>query len=164
MVANKTSPRRRGRASKFCGIDLELVCSLAELGATDKQIASALKISVRSVNKYKKIYPDFSQSIKKGKDLADSEVKRSLFQRAKGYEWEETKTVIIKNLAGKVTRKEITKTAKFIPADTAAAFIWLKNRQSWKDRPGENDVANWVEILKQFAAVMKDDQTAGVQK
>ena len=78
-----------------------------------------------------KISKDGQESIKTGKEPADDRVERSLFNRAVGYTYESEKIAI--NAQGEVTR---AKTVEHVPPDTAAAFIWLKNRRKeiWRDR------------------------------
>ncbi|MCO6427132.1 hypothetical protein [Nitrosomonas communis] len=70
------------------------------------------------------------ESINKGKLEADSKVAESLYKRATGYSHPDTH---VSNYQGEITLTEIT---KHYPPDTAAAFIWLKNRQpsKWKDK------------------------------
>ena len=57
---------------------------LAELGATNEQLAEALNISIDTLHQWRLKYPDFSDAIKSGKDKTDDEVERSLLSRAKG--------------------------------------------------------------------------------
>ena len=47
-------------------------------------------ISVETFYKYVKKYPDFSDSLKKGKAPVDVRVENALLKRAMGYEYEET--------------------------------------------------------------------------
>ncbi len=65
---------------------------------------------------------------KKGKEIADAEVAKALYRRALGYEHPD---VHITNYQGEITETEII---KYYPPDTAAAFIWLKNRSGWRDK------------------------------
>lgn len=65
----------------------------------------------------------------------DIEVENALLKRALGFEYEEV-TMEIFNLQDGEQRKHIKKTRKLVVPDTAAAFIWLKNRRpdKWRDR------------------------------
>ncbi len=107
------------------------VYKLCLLRATDKQIADFFNIATGTLHEWKKKYPKFLSSIKDGKEKADSTIAESLYERAKGYSH---KSVHISNYLGKVTKTNII---KHYPPDTAAAFIWLKNRQGWSDQPKE---------------------------
>jgi hypothetical protein len=72
-------------------------------------------------------YPEFCAAIKETRELADSKVEQSLYKRACGLH----KTV------EKITKDgEIIAVKEEVPPDTAAAFIWLKNRKpkDWRDK------------------------------
>ena len=120
-----------GQPTKYKVSYNEDVYKLCLLNSTDKQIADILNISEATLNNWKQEHPKFLESIKEGKEKADSTIAESLYNRAKGYSHEDTH---ISNYKGEITTTEIT---KHYPPDTAAAFIWLKNRQGWSDQPKE---------------------------
>lgn len=103
---------------------------LCLLGATDDQLADFFEVDTATINRWKKSHPEFCESLKKGKDQADSVIAESLYNRAKGYQHEEDK---IFNNNGKAM---VVPTIKHYPPDTVAAIFWLKNRQKehWRDR------------------------------
>ena len=103
---------------------------LCLLGYTDKQLADFFGVNERTINRWKSDYPEFCQSIKKGKEFADIDVVESLYKRATGFDYEE---VELKVVDGKTSKKIIKK--KVAPDSTAIIF-WLKNRQpkSWRDK------------------------------
>ena len=126
-----------GRPSKYSKIDLAQVEIFGELGLTDVETSKALNISKATLTKYKKQYPEFIASLKKGKDVSDQKVVRSLFRRACGYSHPE---VHISNFQGKITKTEII---KHYPPEVAACIYWLNNRRNeWSNqgfRPGDED-------------------------
>ena len=61
---------------------LTLVEGWARDGLTDEQIANNLAISIDTFYKYKKKYPEFSESLKRGKEVVDYEVENALLQNA----------------------------------------------------------------------------------
>lgn len=124
----KTETPELGRPTKYTKGLNSLVYKLCLLNAIDTQIAEVLGISEVTLNAWKKKYPSFFKSIKKGKEQADAEVAKALFHRACGYSHPD---VHISNYQGEIT---ITNITKHYPPDTAAAFIWLKNRAGWKDK------------------------------
>lgn len=75
---------------------------------------------------------NFSRYLKKGKDVVDRQVEKSLLQRALGYSYEETSK---KYEGGVMTERKVTK--KHVPPDTTAQIFWLKNRkpEQWRDKP-----------------------------
>lgn len=103
---------------------------LCRLGATDVQLGDFFGVTEQTITGWKKKYPEFFASIKLGKMDPDDQVERALFQRALGYEHDEDK---IFNADGKPL---VVPTVKHYPPDTAAAFIWLKNRRpaAWRDK------------------------------
>ena len=117
-----------GRPSKINNLDFRQVEILASYGLTDVQMSAAFGITEKTWNNWKSKNKKFFQSVKKGKDLADNQVKKSLYLRACGYSCPEDKVF---NDGGKPL---IVPTIKHYPPDTAAAFIWLKNRAGWRDK------------------------------
>ena len=83
----------RGRKSLFREEYIQLAENYALLGATDDELADFFGVSKQTLNKWKKDYPEFLDSLKRGKDIADSNVASKLYNRAIGYDFEETHTV-----------------------------------------------------------------------
>ena len=111
---------------------LLLVEGWARNGLTDEQISNNLGIAVSTLNEYKKKYPEFSESLKRGKEVIDLEVENALLKRALGYRYIET-TKELNTEGHLVITKEVTKE---VAPDTTAQIFWLKNRkpQSYKDK------------------------------
>ena len=117
----------RGRPSKYKPEYAEQAYKLCLLGATDKDLADFFETTEQTINAWKQQHPDFLESLKNGKEVADAEVAASLYKRARGYQYEE------RTIEG----GELTKTVvKEVPPDTGAAMAWLKNRrpQAWRDK------------------------------
>ena len=61
-------------------------------GYTDKQLANLLSVNPDTITEWKKVYPEFSVSLKSGKDEFDTEVvEKTLLKRASGYTYIEQK-------------------------------------------------------------------------
>ena len=95
-------------------------------GLTNEQIMKNLGIGRDSFYRYKDKYSEFSDALKKGKEVADIEVENALFKRA----IEE-----VKEIDGKKSTY-IKEVVKEMPGDVGAQIFWLKNRKSskWKDK------------------------------
>lgn len=108
----------------------EQVKKLAMLGLTDEQLATYFDVGVVTIRNWKAKYPEFLSALKDGKDHADAEVARSLYQRATGYSHEAVK---IFNDQGSPL---IVPYVEHYPPDTTACIFWLKNRRprEWRDR------------------------------
>lgn len=103
--------------------------SLALKGATDEEIAEAFHISARTLHRWKKTHPELLTALEEGKDVADAKVKRSLYQRAVGYEAKEVTQIIEQDPATGTQRVSKTQvTTKHIVPDTMACMYWLNNR------------------------------------
>ena len=68
--------------------------SLAAMGATNEQIAEAFGVSARTIIRWVKEHESFEKSINEGKHISDAKVIRSLYERAVGFEYTETKKIV----------------------------------------------------------------------
>lgn len=124
-----------GRPTKYDVKYNEQVYKLCLLGATDIELADFFEVSEATINNWKLEYPQFLESIKAGKEIANYTIAESLYERAKG-------CVITKQQAIKVKvdkdseRVEIVDLTETLPPDTTAMIFWLKNRKSaqWRDK------------------------------
>jgi hypothetical protein len=120
----------------------------ATFGAKDKELAEYFEVCEKTLNNWKIEHPLFLQSIKRGKDVYDTnKVEASLLERALGYEHPETKVFMHE---GKVIK--VDDLVKHYPPETAAAAFWLKNRnpKRWRDlkavevTPGGETGGKWI--------------------
>ena len=126
--AKKKKAKKNGRPTKMTAQVKAKAQFLAEKGFTDAEMAEMFDVTEQTINNWKKRYPGFFESIKKGKEIADQRVVMALYERACGYSHPE---IHFSAYEGDVTK---TPHIKHYPPDTAAAFIWLKNRAGWKDK------------------------------
>lgn len=126
MAADK----KTGRPSKYQDAFAEQARKLCLLGHTDAELAEFFEVHESTINQWKLDYPEFSESIKKGKEFADGNVADRLYQRAMGF--------IAPDVDIRVIENQIVETPleKYYPPDTTAAIFWLKNRQKnkWRDK------------------------------
>lgn len=150
----RRAPKKKqvsGRYEKYKPEYIEQAHKLCLLGLVDKELADFFEVSESTLNLWKKKHPEFSESLKKGKVMADAEIAESLHSMAKGYD---TKIE-------KVTKKgDIVELTIHIPAHPISQIFWLKNRQpgKWRDK---QEVDGKVEmqigkITKEDAQVVKD--------
>ena len=132
---------------------LILIQGMARDGLTQQQIADNLGINVDTLIEYKKKYTDFSEALKKGKEVVDFEVENALLKRALGYEYEE------ETYENGVETKRVTKE---VQPDTTAQIFWLKNRKpnNWKDRVETDEdkeaVANASQVIAKIRKVAQE--------
>lgn len=119
-----------GRPTKYKEEYNDQAYKLCLLGHTDEELASFFEVHVSTINQWKIDYPEFYESIKKGKEVADGNVVASLYHRANGYSHPE---VDIKVIEGQIVQ---TNLIKHYPPDATSAIFWLKNRQpkKWRDK------------------------------
>lgn len=116
---------------------LLLVESWTRDGLTDEQIANNLGISKDTFYKYKKEHTDFSDSLKRGKEIVDYQVENALLKRALGYQYKETTIERVYNTEKEKYEMVVTKeVVKEVQPDTTAQIFWLKNRKpkEWRDK------------------------------
>ena len=97
-------------------------------------MSQVVGIAESTFNVYKK-NKRFAESLKEGKEVADSNVEKALYERACGYSHPEEK---IFQYEGKVVRAN---TVKQYAPDTTACIFWLKNRKKYEWRDNQNQVS-----------------------
>lgn len=119
-----------GRPSKYRPEFVEQARKLALLGAIDREIADFFGIAESTLNNWKLEHPEFLESLKSGKEVADDRVERSLYHRAIGYSHDAVKMF---QAGGEVISESYV---EHYPPDTTAAIFWLKNRRpaQWRDK------------------------------
>ena len=138
-----------GRPSKYEPEFAQQAEKLAKLGLTDKELAAFFEVEEKTLNNWKHEHPEFLQSLKDGKEMADARVVQKLFERAMGYEHPETKFFTV-NKGDFVQEIETRETTKIYPPDVTAAIFWLKNRQPsrWRDKQETDMNIGITEVLR----------------
>ena len=119
-----------GRVSEFGPAHLELARAYVRMGITGDGLAKAFGIAPCTLYKWMDLHEDFRKIIETEKFSADSQVAAALFKKATGF------TRLSKKAMQHEGKPVIAEYEEEVPPDTAAAFIWLKNRQPhlWRDR------------------------------
>ena len=100
-------------------------------GHPERALAAHLGISRKTLARYKRRYPAFSESVRRGRAPVDDEVERALLKRALGFSESVTEQRLTREGDVVDCAKEV-----FFPPDVAACAFWLKNRRPdlWSDR------------------------------
>ena len=174
MIVSKGNPRKRytkaGRPGHWKAEMADQVYELALLGYTNQQYADFYKISVKVIEDWVVNNNSFVEARNKGRDIADSKVARSLYERAIGYEYVEKFEA--RNADGNIIRTE--ETVKKVHGDTSAALKWLalRHREKWAvlqqsehtiRYAGEVDVNILQEKLKDKSQYSNDDLKAALK-
>lgn len=133
-----------GRPSKYKPEYNEQAYKLCLLGHTDAELGEFFEVDERTINNWKIDFPDFFQSIKKGKEIADMDVALKLLERAQGATVVRQQAIKMKdtqysNDGKKISEEERIEVVDLIhqeAPDTTALIFWLKNRKStaWRDK------------------------------
>lgn len=132
----KTKPKaKRGRPTKYRPEYASEAAKACAAGATTAQLADFFGVSVRTVDLWRIVHPEFSQALKDWKSFADAQVERTLFERACGYECDE---VDIRVVSGTIVKTPIR---RVYPPDPTSMIFWLKNRQpdKWRNKPTDDE-------------------------
>ncbi|HGY1166557.1 TPA: terminase [Citrobacter braakii] len=126
------------RPTKYQEAYAEQARKLCLLGYTDAELADFFEVSEATINNWKLEHPEFLESIKKGKAVADGDVASTLFNRAIGYTAKEKREE--KTADG---FKEVD-AEKHVPGDVTAMIFWLKNRQKdkWREKHDVNHTSD----------------------
>lgn len=116
----KYKPEYAEQARKLCDT----------MAATDFELATFFGVTLSTLYLWKLKHPDFSDSIKLGKEPANRRVEKTLFERAMGYSQTETD---IRVVGGKIVKTEVV---RHYPPDPTSMIFWLKNRanKEWSDK------------------------------
>lgn len=131
-MSKKKTPKKQkktlGRPTKYKIEYNNIAKSLASRGCKDIEIAEAFQVNEDTIHEWKKVYPDFSEFLKQGKEQFDSgEVENALLKSAMGF----------KRVVQKLDRDGIPiEILEEVPPHPTSLIFWLKNRQPvrWRDK------------------------------
>jgi hypothetical protein len=128
----ESAPRGPGQPEVYDKKYPEQAKKLAQLGATDREVAEFFGVSERTLHTWKHTKPEFLQSLKIGKDTADNRVEQSLYRRAVGYSHDAVRIFMPANAKAPVYAAFV----EHVAPDTTACIFWLKNRRKaeWRDQ------------------------------
>ena len=130
---------------------LALIEGWARDGLTDEQIYTKLGIGKTTFYKLVKEHSELSERLKKGKEIIDYEVEKTLLEKALGGKKTLKKEKVLKD-GKKVSYTEDI----YITPDVTAIIFWLKNRkpEKWRDKVEVENKEN-KETLEKLDEVLK---------
>jgi len=119
-----------GRPTVFKTEHLAVIYKMCELGATDSDLAAAFGVTRGTINNWKKKHSEVFVQIRAGKNDANENVEKALYQRALGYKCDDVKFATFE---GAIT--DAKKFKKHYPPDIGAIKFFLTNRdpERWKN-------------------------------
>ena len=131
MTKSKLPAKRPNhRPSSYKPEFAELARKYCLLGALDVELADFFGVSVWTVMRWARQFPEFCSALKAGKEEGNARTERSLYHRANGYTYEGEKVF---QYGGKIIR---AKTREHVPPDPTSLIFFLKNRapDRWRDQ------------------------------
>jgi transposase-like protein len=126
------------RPTKYCEDYVRMAFEIMSMGATITKLAKILDVNPDTIYDWQKKYPEFSESIKRGRDTFDSEVvEQALIKRATGYHYQ-VKTYQTLGSSNLILVKIVK---KYMPPSFQAIRFWLSNRnpRRWGNKNTEAD-------------------------
>lgn len=152
---NTNNLKAVGRPTKYKPDFIQQAYDLTLLGFTDKQLAEHFEVNEDTIHEWKKVHPEFSESVKRGKSLVDAKVAGALLKRALGFKYDEItfekidgKIVLNNTSTEQIKENEAYKkkvVTKLVVPDVGAQMNWLKNRQKELWRENEIDFSKFTE-------------------
>lgn len=107
------------------------------LTMTEEQIAHTLGVSLSTWKRYKKQYEPLRTAIKKGRKDLVKDLKSTLIQKARGFTYEEKKTIKVITDEGVLVPVKEEIYTKYATPDVAALNLLLKNydKENWANDP-----------------------------
>jgi len=107
-----------------------IVYQLALKGATNRDLAEAFDVSIKTIEFWNRTNPEFRMAVRRGGMLALGQVAESLFRCALGYEYEEDQVITYKGV-----NVDVVRVKKYAKPNAWAAYkiLSLKDREHWHD-------------------------------
>lgn len=147
--------KETGRPPKFKAEMVQQAARLCSMmAATDRELAEFFDVGLSTFYAWKIKYPALAEACRAAKSVANDRVRHSLYERAMGYEYEDTDIRVINK---KIVK---TKVMRKMPPCATSMIFWLKNREpdKWRDKQElEVDLkGNLAEELAQARRRAKD--------
>jgi hypothetical protein len=115
-------------------------------GATNQDLADTFEVGHSTIDNWLQKHPEFAQSVKRGRNLADGRVAHGLYSRAIGYTYESTRVLLHQG--------ELITVPHTVhkPPDVRACTFWLRNRcpEQWRDgpKPPQDEGPGWSALAE----------------
>src|SRR4030081_3253375 len=130
-------------------------------GATNRGLADTFEVGHSTIDNWLQKHPEFAQSVKRGRALADGRVAHGLYSRAIGYTYDATRVVL--------HRGELISVPHTVhkPPDVRAGIFWLRNRcpEQWREgpKPVQDEGPDWspLDAASERARPVDETEAAG---
>lgn len=142
---------KQGRPSSYAPEFDETVKRLRLLMLTKVEIATFFGVAPNTLDLWGQRHPSFRQAYAEGGEEADFGVVLALRHRAMGYSHKAEKIMIVDK---EIVREEYT---EHYPPDTAAASLWLSNRQRGKWKLKQDDASQDTSVQIKITGGLPDE-------
>lgn len=142
--------KNAGRPTSYTPDHARTARLIYETGATDEVVARILGVHAETLRRWRDRYPEFDEAARAGKTVADDRVLFSLYRRAVGYDYTETKAYLPLGAKEPI----LVDVTRHKAADVRAAMQWLRQRRvgDWAERAGHDDNENLADRLAEALA------------
>lgn len=130
-------------------------------GLSIQEICDKMEIDIRTLRSWRKKHPELEECLAYCKEVTISRVEQSLYNRALGYDYEETTRELIEG------EMRITKiVTKHVPPDVKAILNFLYNRDPhhWRALQEPLEQTQYTEAIKNVLIAMKEVAGSGKDK
>lgn len=112
---------------------LILLQGWARDGLNQEEMAKKIGVTRETFSQWRDRFPTIADTIKKNRDICDTEVENALFKRAKGFSINVRKAIKVRN--GQSEHIEYVDEEIYFAPDPVAQIFWLKNRRKdlWRN-------------------------------
>jgi len=116
---------------------LKSIAEMVSKRATQREVAEYLGITVKTIIKLRKVHPELNKAFQYGDEELKDKLVDAIYQRAIGFDYEETQTVIEETSSG--TKKRLVKTKKKALPDIGAIkyLLIIKFGRDYNERKDE---------------------------
>lgn len=114
--------------------NMEYIERMARSGVSQADIAAAIKINPRTLDRYLVKYPELKKVIQSGREIAVQEIENAVFKSAIGFKEKVTRSIKVKKTvykngrrSGEVEVMEPYEEELYFPPNMTAAIFLLKN-------------------------------------
>ena len=125
----------------------ERMLEMAKLGLTLAEMAHAMEVGVKTVEKWTESRPGVREAVDAGRWIFDTGMELNMQQRAMGYDYLETRTVAGVDSLGR-EYSSVTTTTRHVPGDPNLMIYWQKLRQPqrWFDASKDGNTTNIMNV------------------
>lgn len=118
-----------GRPVKYKSSFAERATDLCMLGLTNEELADRFGVEGPTIGMWIAQIPEFAAAIYAGREGADADIARAMYQSARGYAHEHDEIKVVSMGDNRGSEIQIVPTIKRYPPNDRMATLWMANKQ-----------------------------------